>query len=516
MHRTIRALPILLALLVACAPAEAPAPPPATAATSATAAPTSVAPASPTVTPSPATLPTPPASPAVDEPRYDLAMRPQFAGDITARAGLPRYRLRMRISPDEGTLAGAERIALPNRTGAPLGDVALRLYPNFPRGALGRGGDVRMQLSAASVDGRPVEIAYAAQRTAALLPLVPPLPPGAVATIEVTFTATIRAWEDGSWPLPSYYPMLAVRDGDGWRLDVTRFADRVFAESALYDAEIDVPANLTVAASGSTIASATRDGRTTFQVVSGPAREFALTVGDFEVERAAAGEVAVNVYTARGSTLEAREIARVAAGALADFERRFGDYPYRELDIHLLVGDYDGGDEYPGLILLFSNGPIDDGTRYVAAHEVAHQWWYGVVGNDIYREPWLDEAFAQYSGILYKQDSAGPSAAAADWEREVARRYQAALGDGDLPVGLAIDDYPSFNVYYRTVYGKGALFLRTLREQLGDEAFFRGLQSYYAEHRYGVATAADVRRALEQSSGQDLAALFQGWVGGGR
>jgi aminopeptidase N len=268
-------------------------------------------------------------------------------------------------------------------------------------------------------------------------------------------------------------------------------------------------------ASGSTSAIQPHDdGSVTYSIATGPIREFALTLGDFATARATAGDVAINVYTARGSRLNARQIADVAAGALADFDRRFGQYPYRELDIQLLPYEYDGGDEYPGLILLYSAGQVGAGTRYVAAHEVAHQWWYGVVGNDIYRRPWLDEAFAQYSGIIYDEDVAGAAVATSDWEREVLRRYHGALDDGDLPIGLPIDGYPSFNAYYRTIYGKGPVFLRKLRDELGDEVFFKALQIYYQRQRYGVASTEDVRQAFEAASGQALGPLFQEWVGG--
>jgi aminopeptidase N len=288
----------------------------------------------------------------------------------------------------------------------------------------------------------------------------------------------------------------------------------VFAESALYDVEIDAPADLGVATTGSTIDQTRRGDRAIYHVVAGPVREFALTAGNLVVRRATAGDVDVNVYTAPASGLDAGAIAQVAAAALATFDRRFGPYPYRELDIHLLAGDYDGGDEYPGLILLYSSGPVDAGTHYVAAHEVAHQWWYGVVGNDIYRQPWLDETLAQYSGIVYDEDVAGAAVAAADWEREVARRERGARADGDLPIGLAIDQYPDFNVYYRTVYGKGAVFLRALRDELGDAIFFAALRDYYARNRYGVATTAGLRQAFERAAGRDLGALFERWVSG--
>ena len=481
--------------------------------------------ATPTSAPTPTNTAVPTAQPTAQptpDPYADFAraMRPSFASDIKTFAELPRYDLRMWIDTEAGVLTGTEQISFPNRTGEALGDIALRLYPNFPADVFGKGGNVRMDVTGASVAGQTAEVRYAAQQTAVLLALPKLLDPGAATTLSITFTATLRPTRDGTWPLPSYYPMLAVRDSTGWRLDVTAFADHVYAESAFYAAEITVPANLSVVATGSTIATESHDDRsTTHTVRSGPVREFALTVGTFSATQAQAGangDVALNVYTARRSGLDTQQIADVAAKALADFDRRFGPYPYAELDIQLLAYDYDGGDEYPGLILLYSDGQVDAGTRYVAAHEVAHQWWYGVVGNDIYRAPWLDEALAQYSGIIYDEDIAGAAVAETDWEREVLRRYRGALDDGDLPIGLSIDDYPTFNVYYRTIYGKGAVFLGMLREQVGDEAFFKGLQTYYQSRRYQVATTQDIQRAFEQASGRDLAAIFAKWVSGSK
>jgi hypothetical protein len=59
---------------------------------------------------------------------------------------------------------------------------------------------------------------------------------------------------------------------------------------------------------------------------------------------------------------------------------------------------------------------------------------------------------------------------------------------------------------------KGAVFLRQLRHEVGDKAFFRTLQAYFQQHRYGVAATADVQHAFEAASGRDLAALFRTWV----
>lgn len=471
-------------------------------------------PATPTpiLTALPTILPTPTPDPAAP---FALAMRDAFASDIASQASLPRYALKLWIYPASGFLTGTVQLDLRNTTDGALDDVVLRLYPNFPTDLFGKGGNARMDILQADVAGQAVAVAYEAEDTAVRLPLPQLLLPGKTTALHLTFTATIHPWIDGSWPLPSYYPLLAVREGSDWRLDVTPFADRVFSESALYTAEITVPANLNVIASGTTSAIQQHsDDTQTYLVSTGPMRQFALTVGNFVAAQTAAGDVIVNAYQSPASGFDVQELANVAAAALTVFEQRFGSYPYRELDLQLLPYAFDGGDEYPGLIFVYLDGPVDAGARYVTAHEVAHQWWFGVVGNDIFRQPWLDESFAQYSGIIYAEDSQGPSVAETDWEREVMVRYQGALADGNLPIGYAIDAYPNFNVYYRTVYGKGAFFLRLLRETVGDEAFFRALQTYYQRHRYGVGTTSDIQQAFENASGQDLAPLFQEWVTG--
>lgn len=453
---------------------------------------------------------------------HTYAMRPLFANDITTYHNLPTYDLHMWISPEQGNLVGSEQIVFPNTTGVPLYTIVLRLYPNFPKDVFGRGGNVHMEITSTQVEGKTVVSTYAAQQTALQIPLPQALLPGQSTTLDITFSATVKAWDDGNWPLIGYYPMLAVYDESGWRMDVTSFADKIYAESALYAAEITVPTHLSVAATGSTVDTYVHgNGTTTYTIYSGPSRDFALTVGLFDVVSRKASmrygldnSVDINVYTDRGSSLYAHQIAHMAVETLEFYEERFGAYPYRELDIHLMPWRYDGGDEHPGLILLFSDAQVDDGTRYVAAHEIAHQWWYSVVGNDVYYMPWLDEALAQYSSIIYTKDIENSRVAQSNWEREVLQRYYQSQAYGDMPIGLSVYAYPNFNTYYQTVYGKGAFFLDTLRTRIGDRAFFAGLQTYYQRHRYGVATTYDLQQAFEEASGQSLDDLFRLWVTG--
>jgi aminopeptidase N len=444
---------------------------------------------------------------------YAAAMRSGLAADAN-RADLPQYDLDLTIDPAARRLSGAMQLSFRNTTGGELRDVVLRLYPQFPADVFGDGGDITMDVSNIVVQGAATKASYEARRTVLRLPLPAPVANDQTITLSLDYTANIVAWQrsDGTFPLPSYYPMLAAWQ-DGWRTDLTRFPDRVYASSALYHARITVPTGWTAVTTGSTIGTSERDQQTTFEAVSGPVREFALTVGRFAVARATHNGVSIAVYHRTGDGLDrdAATMANHIAASVATFDDRFGLYPYRELEFHLINAKrgYDIGVEYPGLVIILLNGRYTEDTRFVTAHETAHQWFYGVIGNDIYNEPWLDESFAQYSGMLVEEQWAGPAAARRTYDRHIARL----AARTQLPAGLSITDYGAWNAYYAAVYGRGAQFLYTLRGEIGDRAFFDGLRSYYAAHKYGVAHAADVRAAFERSSGRDLGPLFKRWIG---
>lgn len=463
--------------------------------------------AAPQSTPAVAQAALPPAN-------YAAAMRPAFAGDVN-RPDLPHYDLDLTVDPRARRLSGHMQLVFRNMTGRALNDVVLRLYPQFPRDIFGDGGNIKMDVSNVVVQNVATTGSYEARRTALRLPLPAPVAHQESIALSLDFSANIEPWQrnEGTFPLPSHYPMLAVWQ-NGWRTDVSSFPDRVYATSSLYRARINVPTGWTAISSGSTIGTTANDnGTMTFEAVTGPVREFAFSVGRFASARASHDGTEVVVYHRADDGLDAAAdaMAKHAAASLATFNSKFGPYPYRALEFHLINGrrGYDIGAEFPGLIVILLNGRYTQETRFVTAHEVGHQWFYGLIGNDIFNEPWLDEAFAQYSGIVVEEQWAGKAAANRMYEQHITRLSRRAT----LPAGLSIGEYKAWNVYYASVYGRGAQFLHTLRGEIGDAAFFGGLQRYFAAHKYGIVHSDDVQTALEQSSGRDLDPLFQRWLG---
>jgi Peptidase family M1 domain len=184
----------------------------------------------------------------------------------------------------------------------------------------------------------------------------------------------------------------------------------------------------------------------------------------------------------------ADELAGWTVEAITDLEERFGAFPYETLTVPLLP-DYGGGIEYPSSILLAG------ASRLVLLHEVAHMWFYGMVGDSQFRDPWLDEAFASYA------ESVGFPAS----DAEVDRALQA---PGD--VGSAMDEFPGTGPYFSRVYGKGGAALLAAREAAGAEAFDAALRCYVDANAWTIATPDDVARAL-----QDLPAALDVLVDAG-
>ncbi|MGH2537321.1 MAG: M1 family aminopeptidase, partial [Candidatus Promineifilaceae bacterium] len=253
---------------------------------------------------------------------------------------------------------------------------------------------------------------------------------------------------------------------------------------------------------------------------AGPARDFYLaSSAGYVSATAAVGPTTINAYAPAG--FEARNEVALASAAVAleVYNRRFGPYPYTELDA-VAVQNLALGVEYPGVIVMnsrlydpaesFGATPAEVLLDSVVGHEVAHQWFYSLVGNDQPDEPWLDESLTQYATYLYFLDAHGP-AAGAGYRNSFLGRWQS-VEQAEIPIGLPAGAYEG-NAYSAIVYGRGPLFFEALSEAMGGPAFDAFLRAYVAEHSWGHASGASLQATAEASCACDLDTLFAAWVG---
>ncbi len=453
------------------------------------------------------------------------ALRHAFVSELDhpALQDAPRYTLRETVDVTARLITGTADITLTNRTGTPWSNIALRLYPNL----LHYGGGNSARLLSVSWQETPLPFAQSDSGTAVLVDLPTLVLPGEQATLRVVYRISYpRHDRNGYWlfgeyegiiNLPLAYPVLAVPTAEGgWNLsDGIPLGDTLTAEASFYHAWVTVPSTLTLVSSAviSSTKVHTDTQRVTYELVSGPAREFTLVLGEFRQREVEVDGVRVRVFSLHDAEGAAEAALRYAAATLQVYERHFGPYPFAKLDVAeaMLLNR---GMEYPTLNLLGADlfRSEQGKLEFLVAHEIGHQWWYNLVGNDQVAEPWLDEGLTEYSTYFYYEDVYGPEAAEslrkARWEVPLAYVEGRGL---DAPLDLPASAYSREN-YETIVYAKGALFFHTLRRKLGDELFTRALHQYLDTYRYRIATAHDLQQVFEDVSGQDLGALFAAWV----
>jgi aminopeptidase N len=237
-------------------------------------------------------------------------------------------------------------------------------------------------------------------------------------------------------------------------------------------------------------------------------RDLALVVGPLEQTQRKVGDITLNAWMLAEHASWTRDMLDFTAQQVRTLQSEIGDYPFAELDVVDAPGAF-GGIEYPGEVFI---GVVGEGSFFERAtvHETGHQWFYSVIGDDQLLEPWLDEAAASYTEILYEEKTSGKAAA-----RRALRDFADALNyssNPELPIGLPIGDYPTQSDYGILVYAKGALFFDQLRQTMGDEVFFAFLKAYYAKYRYGFVSSSDFQATAEETCACDLKALFDLWV----
>lgn len=478
-------------------------------------------------TPLTAVTPRPPNNGSPAAAGQAAAMLPSAQDDLPAMGDLVHYSIQVEIDYPERSFNGLARVSYTNTEGISLDRLYFRLLPNGG-GSYGNGSLV---VPAAFVDGVPAETALSLDDSVLEIRLPAGLAPGESAAIDLQFDGLvpqgqgdsgygIYSHNDGVMALAGWYPILAVYDQEGWHLDpVSAIGDSVYSDMAFYTVEMSVSRDVVSAATGVEVNRNSTGELEHYRFVSGPARDFFMIMSpDFQVASESVDGTRVNSYYFPGQEAGGRRALELAAASLEVYNDLFGPYPYRELDLAAAPLTGAAGVEFPGIILAASQAYDTPSSAFFSeliAHEVAHQWWYNLVGNHVFENPWMDEGLTTYSSALFVEATQGEGA-----YQSVAENYRAAYerlvsAGRDEPVAMDLAYFENSHrrgSYGAVVYAKGALFFHTLRENIGDEAFFEALQSYYESYRYQIAYPQDMLSVFEDHAGQDLEPLYQEWL----
>jgi aminopeptidase N len=385
----------------------------------------------------------------------------------------PRYRLTVHVRPNERTVEGDLAVAfVPD---VDTDRLVFRLWPNGPR--LTRAG-ASLATDAVTVDGAP---AGAEQETPTLLVVRNGSTFTAGRQVEARMTWRLRlpGTTDGrisrtgdAVRLGSFFPILAWEPGVGWATEepTTVDAEASTAPTADFDVTVVAPEGLAVLASGAQ----DTPGHWTATAM----RDFALSVGRFTTLTATAHvphPVSVTVGVHAGVRDAPERYVEKSVRVLEDFSLRFGSYPWPTYTVALTPG-LRGGIEYPGHTM---QGP--DTIGRTTSHEIGHQWFYALVGNDQGRDPWLDEGLATYAEGRF-EDTLGAA--------QLVQIPPDVRGHAGEPMTFWES---RARAYYGGVYLQGAQALVALGEVARVDC---ALRLYVAEAAYRVARPGDLFAVL--------------------
>ncbi len=428
-------------------------------------------------------------------------------------------------------LTGRETVKYANTADVPLKEIYFHLYPNafrddsvapFPQDEMDLAypeGFSPGYIDVLGVKVRDKETQFDIDGTNMKVLLPRELMPGKTTDIAINFMVKLPpcdgrfGYGKNTIRLANWYPIVSVYEKGGWDEDpYYATGDPFYSGIANYTVRMAVPSEYTVVSTGTARAEESQANKIWY-IKAENVRDMAVVLSDkFKVKSGKYDGIDVNSYYFGDDKIGERSLT-YAADALRYYSETFGKYPYPEYDV-VAADFYIGGMEYPQLVMidrsLYSKNNIFV-LEQVIAHETAHQWWYGVVGNDEVKEPWLDEALTEYSTMQYFRKFYGSELSDRFWKayEGFADKYS----DSPRKVTDSVDKFTDGSEYSAVIYEKGALGLKKIEDEVGRDTFIKGLREYYKQNRYKNAAANDLIEAIGKAAGKDLKSYFKKTIG---
>ncbi len=380
---------------------------------------------------------------------------------------------------------------------------------------------------------------------------IPPLLPGDSTVVDMEWTTRIpRLSRRGGWmsnegveySMSQWYPKVAAYDASGWHAD-EYVAREFYGVYGTFDVSITIPAEYVLGGTGTIVnptevgcgyelgavdtllSKPVREGATgtkTWKFHAENVHDFAWVADpDYAHQIVRWRSIPIHLLFKRDVYGLWRGLGEMTRATIEYFNSRFGPYAWPQFTV-AMAGD--GGMEYPMLIMI-TGYRGHSSLAGVMAHELGHQWYYGMIGNNETQEAWMDEGFTQYltdearrkvlklntpnrlSGldaiVNHRDDS--------PW-RDIQSYYQLALTGYSEPLVL-FHDWMRETATSGLVYYKGEAVIRMLQNMMGDSLFYAGMRRYLEKWRFRNPGYRDYEKAMEEASGLRLDWFFNQWIG---
>jgi len=319
---------------------------------------------------------------------------------------------------------------------------------------------------------------------------------------------------NGIYNLGNWYPILAVYDEDGWNVDpYLSIGDPFYSDVSNYDVRMTVPKDFVVAGSGYVDSIDTDDTSMTYNFRGDRMRDFAFVISDrFEYLKEEVNDTTVYLYYPKSQEDHKwiDDAMLFGVESIKVFEKLIGDYPYKSYSV--VLTNFPTGMEYPGLVLIsesYLSNSIE-GLRTVIVHETAHQWFYGIIGDDEIDEGWIDEGLTSFFTAYFDIDFIGEYL----YENTM-QRYEdrlESLGFDTIVISKSAYEFKDWDEYGAAAYAKPALMYHEIRELYGDEKILEFAKHLYDQYAYKILKEEDLRKVMVQVYGKEINELLDRWL----
>jgi hypothetical protein len=322
-----------------------------------------------------------------------------------------------------------------------------------------------------------------------------------------------------------WFPKVGVLLHNVWNCHQYHATTEFFSDFGTYNVSLRLPQRYIVGASGvQTGEQANSDGTRTLSFRGEDIHDFAWAASPhFEVADDnffnSLGPVKVHALILASHADRRERYLSILKRSLQKYDEWYGPYPYKQ--ITLIDPEPDsaaGGMEYPTLITAGTNWWEPSWYYYTTegtvAHELGHQYWYGMVATNEVEEPWLDEGITTYSETkamdsLFGRNNSALNARTLYGSDAGIHRLIYLLHPDEDPIVRLGWQFASSRSYGCIVYGKTTSVLRTLEALLGEATMRQVLHVYFMRYRFQHPTATDFLNTVEEVSGrQDLRPYF--------
>ncbi len=368
-----------------------------------------------------------------------------------------------------------------------------------------------MNVSSVSLLGKEIRFEHSGDRLNVTLP--GPAVEGSEAEIKVSYSGIPR---------------------DGLIISKNKFGERTFfadhwpdrasnylpvvdhpADKATVDFIITAPSHYKVVASGYLVEESQLNDRYTLthwkEDIPLPVKVMAFAAAPFAVELSGiVNSIPVWTWVFRENRKEGFNDYAIAVEPMQYYSKLIGTYSYEKL-ANVQSKTIFGGLENAGCIFYAENSVTGKGkAEGLIAHEVAHQWFGNSVTEKDWHHIWLSEGFATYLTNVYMEMKYGEEKFRQNMTNDRNRVLRSYSGLQGAVIDTTITDL--MKLLSVNTYQKGGWVLHMLRNEIGDELFWKGMRLYYERFRNGNALTSDFEKVMEEVSHKDLNRFFNQWL----